>query len=78
MQLTTILAVFFSCLVLFTSIGYTNSTVVKNKHSIVRPDPFVKSRNNFVSRHGNLHKVGRRQSVARAIMESIKQRHKHL
>ncbi|CAF3642761.1 unnamed protein product [Rotaria sp. Silwood1] len=78
MKFTTILAVLFSCLVLFASMGYTNSNVIKNKPAKARHDPFVKSRNNFVPRHHNLNKHGRRQSAVEAIMESIKQRRNHL
>ncbi|CAF1158518.1 unnamed protein product [Adineta steineri] len=74
MQLTTILAVFFTCLVLFASVDYTNGIGIKGKHSINRPDTVVKAK----ARHENtLKSGGRRQSAARAIVESIKQRRKH-
>ncbi|CAF1406918.1 unnamed protein product [Adineta steineri] len=75
MQLTTILAVFFTCLVLFASVDYTNGIGIKGKHSINRPDTVVKAK----ARHENTLKNGggRRQSAARAIVESIKQRRKH-
>ncbi|CAF1203771.1 unnamed protein product [Adineta steineri] len=78
MQLTTILAVFFTCLVLFASFDYTNGIGIKGKHSINRPDTVVKAKAQHGVRHENtLKNGGRRQSAARAIVESIKQRRKH-
>jgi len=75
--LTTILAVFFSCLVLFASVGYTESRVVKGKRSLIRPDSFIKSEDHFGIRNNKLDKNGRRQFAARAIAESLKQRRRH-
>ncbi|CAF4344614.1 unnamed protein product [Adineta steineri] len=79
MQLTTILAVFFTCLVLFASVDYTNGSGIKGKHSINRPDTVVRAKAQHGVRHENILKNGggRRQSAARAIVESIKQRRKH-
>jgi hypothetical protein len=77
MQLTTILAVIFSCLVLFGSIGYSNSSGVKSKVSINRPDPFAKPHDRLNTRFASSFKNGRREFSGRAIIDSIKQRRKH-
>jgi hypothetical protein len=73
MQLTTIFAVVFSCLVLFLSIGYTNSSLVQGKRSVsyAKPSPHVAARRETPLIHN------RRQFAGRAIVESLKQRRKH-
>jgi hypothetical protein len=74
MQLTAILAVLFSCLVLFASVEYTNGTIVKGKSLMNRPDPFVKSGMKVAARPEGSFKHGRRQFAGRAIVESLKSR----
>jgi hypothetical protein len=78
MQLTTILAVLFSCLVLFASVSFTNSSGIKGQRPAGRPNPFVKLQDNHAVRQENLFKSGGRQFSARAIAETLKKRRKPL
>jgi hypothetical protein len=74
MQFKTILAVVFVCLVFFASIGYTNSSGVKSKGPISRPDPFAKPHDRSNVRFPSQFKNGRRQFSGRSIIDTIKQR----
>jgi hypothetical protein len=76
MQLTTILAVLFSCLVVFISVGYTDSSLIQGKHPLNYRNPFIESQNNPAVRHRLPFKNGRPQFASRAIVESLKQRRK--
>jgi hypothetical protein len=78
MQLTTILAVLFSSLLVFALVGYTDSSnVIRDRHPLSYSNPQVKSRAKFDPRHERLFNNGHRQFAGRAILESIKQRRKH-
>ncbi len=77
MKLTTILAVLFSCLVLFISVGYTDSSLIQGKRPTSYQNPSVKARDHLAVRREIPLKNGRRQFVAQAILNSIKQRRKH-
>lgn len=78
MQLTTILALLVSCLVLFASVDYTNSSPPQGKHSINRQNSFINPRENAGFRSGHPLKYGRRQFASQAIAEQLKQRRNRL
>jgi len=77
MQLTTILAVLFSSLVLFALVGYTDSSLVRDRRPLSHSGPLIKPGSQFDPRHANPFTGGRRTFVGRAILESIKQRRRH-
>lgn len=76
MQLTTILAVLFSCLIVFASVGYTDSSLIQGKRPLSYRNPFAESQHNPALRLQRPFKNGRPQFAARAIAESVKQRRK--
>ncbi|UJR22059.1 hypothetical protein I4U23_025127 [Adineta vaga] len=74
MQLTTIFAIFFACLVLFASVDYTNGGAVKGKRPANHPNSFAKRNGQPVVYQNDMKMYGRRQFSGRQIVESIKQR----
>jgi len=76
MQLTTIVAVLFSCLIVFVSVGYTDSSLIQGKLPLNYRNPFLGPQDNLAVRRQRRFKNGRPQFAAQAIVESIKQRHK--
>ena len=71
MQLTTILAIIISCLVLLTSVTYTDSSSIKTKPLRIHSNRFVNSPN-YIAPTRALKKNGRRRTAVQAIIESIR------
>ena len=77
MQLTTILAVLFSCLVLFAASGYADRNFAQGRSPLSHRNYLSKPRGSHVAQHGGPFRYGGRQFVGRAILESVKQRRRH-
>jgi hypothetical protein len=77
MQLTTILAVLFSSLLLFALAGYADSTIVRNRLPLNHAKPHASSGVKFLPRQARIIKDGHHQSVGRAMFEAYKQRRRH-
>jgi len=74
MQLTTIVALLISCLVLFASVSYTDSSSVQGKYSIIHPNPSIRSRGNRAIGSRSQLENGHRRFAGQQILDSIRQR----